>query len=159
MSMAEQKTDQGNCFGKEDCVKETREGCLSRSINFAGQANDVILFAGTTEGRMLAEACKGAPLTLHVCVATEYGETLIEPAENIRILAGRKDASAIEALIAETGAKLVVDATHPYAAVVTETLRAVCEKTGAEYVRLLRAAEHDGTEDCVFVPDTAAAAA
>jgi precorrin-6Y C5,15-methyltransferase (decarboxylating) len=121
--------------------------------------NNVILFAGTTEGRQLAEACVGAPLTVHVCVATEYGETLIEPSENVQVLAGRKDAAAMEALIAETGAQLVVDATHPYAAGVTEALRAVCEKTGTEYVRLLRAAEHAGTEHCVFVPDTAAAAA
>ena len=121
--------------------------------------NDVILFAGTTEGRMLAEACRNTPLTLHVCVVTDYGETLIEPAENIRVLAGRKDAAASEALIAETGAKLIVDATHPYAASVTGTLRTVCGRTGTEYVRLLRSAEHAGTEDCVFVPDTAAAAA
>ena len=119
---------------------------------------DVILFAGTTEGRMLAEACRNMPLTLHVCVATDYGETLIEPAGNVRVLAGRKDAAAIEALIAETGARLVVDATHPYAASVSGTLRTVCGKTGTEYVRLLRAAEHDGAADCVFVPDTAAAA-
>ena len=122
-------------------------------------SGDVILFAGTSEGRRLAEACKGAPMTLHVCVATAYGETLIEPGENVRVLAGQKDAAAMEALIAETGAQLVVDATHPYAAGVTEALRAVCAKTGTEYVRLLRAAEHAGTETCVFVPDTAAAAA
>ena len=121
--------------------------------------SNVIVFAGTTEGRMLAEACKGAPLTLHVCVATEYGETLIEPSENIRVLAGRKDAAAMEQLIRETGAELVVDATHPYAAGVTESLQAVCAQTGTEYVRLLRAAEHEGTETCIFVPDTAAAAA
>ncbi len=121
--------------------------------------NDVILFAGTTEGRLLAEACRSQPLTLHVCVATDYGETLIEPAENIRVLAGRKDAAAIEALISETGAQLVVDATHPYAASVTGTLQTVCGRTGTEYIRLLRAAEHDGAADCVFVPDTAAAAA
>ncbi len=121
--------------------------------------SDVIVFAGTTEGRLLAEACKGAPLTLHVCVATEYGETLIEGAGNVRVLAGRKDDAAMEALIAETGAQLLIDATHPYADAVTKSLRAVCEKTGTEYVRLLRAAEHAGTEQCVFVPDTAAAAA
>ena len=120
--------------------------------------NDVILFAGTSEGRLLAQACKGAPLTLHVSVVTDYGETLLEPAENVRVLPGRKDAAAIEALIAETGAKLVIDATHPYAASVTGTLKTVCEKTGTEYVRLLRAAEHEGAADCVFVPDTAAAA-
>ena len=121
--------------------------------------NNVIVFAGTTEGRQLAEACVGAPLTLHVCVATEYGETLIEGAENVRVLAGRRDAAAMEALIAETGAKLVIDATHPYADAVTLSLRATCEKTGTEYVRLLRATEHAGTDECVFVPDTAAAAA
>ena len=121
--------------------------------------SNIIVFAGTSEGRRLAEACKGAPVTLHVCVATEYGETLIEPSENVRVLAGRKDDAAMEALIAETGAELVVDATHPYADAVTKSLRAVCEKTGTEYLRLLRAAEHEGTEHCVFVPDTAAAAA
>lgn len=121
--------------------------------------NDVILFAGTSEGRRLAEACKGAPLTLHVCVATEYGETLIEGSENVRVLAGRKDAAAMEMLIAETGAKLVIDATHPYADAVTLALQEVCARTGTEYVRLLRASEHGGTEHCVFVPDTAAAAA
>lgn len=120
--------------------------------------NDVILFAGTSEGRRLAEACKGAPLTLHVCVATEYGETLIEGSENVRVLAGRRDEAAMEALIAETGARLVIDATHPYADAVTLSLRAVCAKTGTEYVRLLRAAVHGGTERCIFVPDTAAAA-
>ncbi len=121
--------------------------------------NDVILFAGTTEGRMLAQSCKNQPLTLHVCVATDYGETLIEPAENIRVLAGRKDAAAMEALLAETGARLIVDATHPYAAAVTRTIQEVCERAGADYIRLLRSEEHTGTEDCVFVPDTAAAAA
>ena len=119
---------------------------------------DVILFAGTSEGRRLAEACKGAPLTLRVCVATEYGETLIEGSENVHVLAGRKDAAAMEQLIRETGAKLVIDATHPYADAVTMALQEVCKATGTEYVRLLRAAEHGGTEKCVFVPDTAAAA-
>ena len=132
---------------------------MQKTDDRAGQANRVIVFAGTTEGRQLAEACKGAPLTMYVCVATEYGETLIEPSENVHVLAGRKDEAAMEALIAETGAELVVDATHPYADAVTRSLRAVCEKTGTEYVRLLRASEREGTEHCVFVPDTAAAAA
>ena len=84
--------------------------------------NDVILFAGTTEGREIAEVCRKKNLTLHVSVATEYGETLIEPAENIRVMHGRKDAAQIAALIRETGADLVIDATHPYASEVTKTL-------------------------------------
>ena len=121
--------------------------------------NDVILFAGTTEGRKIAEACSGKPLTLHVSVATEYGETLIEPAENIRLMHGRKDAAEIAALIGTTGASLVIDATHPYAAAVTRTLQQVCREQGTEYLRVLRREEHEDTAGCVFVADTAEAVA
>ena len=119
----------------------------------------VLLFAGTSEGRALAEACAGQPVTLYVSVVTAYGEELIPPAENVRVLAGRKDAAAIRALIAETGAKLLIDATHPYADHVTGTLQSVCAETGTEYLRLLRAEEHAGTGECVFVKDTAEAVA
>ena len=90
--------------------------------------NDVILFAGTTEGRRIAEACRGQGLNLHVSVATEYGETLIEPAENIDVLHGRKNAGEISELIRETGAALVIDATHPYASEVTRILQKVCRE-------------------------------
>jgi len=117
----------------------------------------VILFAGTSEGRILAEKCAGQPIELYVSVVTDYGGELISPAENVHVLPGRKDAGAIRALIAETGAKTVIDATHPYADHVTGTLQAVCAGTGTEYLRLLRAEEHAGTEKCVFVEDTAAA--
>ena len=41
--------------------------------------NNILLFAGTTEGRQLAEALKDQPVHLTVSVATEYGETLIAP--------------------------------------------------------------------------------
>ncbi|MBQ6074858.1 MAG: precorrin-6A reductase [Lachnospiraceae bacterium] len=119
--------------------------------------NDVILFAGTTEGRKIAEACRGKALTLHVSVATEYGEALIEPAENIRVLPGRKDAAQIAALIRETGASPVIDATHPYAASVTKTLQDVCAELQTEYVRVLRREEHELTENCIFAADTAEA--
>lgn len=121
--------------------------------------NDVLLFAGTTEGRRVAEACRGRNVTLHVSVATEYGETFIEEADNIRVLAGRKNADQIAALIRETGAELVIDATHPYADSVTRTLRTVCEETGTDYLRLLRSEDHIGTEHCVFVDSTEGAVA
>ena len=116
--------------------------------------NDVLLFAGTTEGRRVAEACRGRNVTLHVSVATEYGETFIEEADNIRVLAGRKNAGQIAALIRETGAELVIDATHPYADSITQTLRTVCGETGTDYLRLLRSEDHIGTEHCIFVDST-----
>ena len=50
----------------------------------------------------------------------------------------------------------MVDATHPYASVVTENIASACTKTETEYLRLLR----DGAsapEDAVFVSDIAGA--
>ena len=119
--------------------------------------NNILLFAGTTEGRHIAKVLKDQPVSVTVSVATEYGETLIAPAENITVLHGRKNAEEIEALIRETQAQLLIDATHPYAAEITKTLKAVAEKTGTEYLRVLRASEQ--ADGCVFVDDTDAAIA
>lgn len=117
--------------------------------------SEVLLFAGTTEGRRIAEALSDQPVSVTVSVATEYGETLIAPAENIRVAFGRKNADEIEALIRDSGAELLIDATHPYAVEVTKTLKTVAERTGTEYVRVLRGASDAG--GCVFVKDTDAA--
>ncbi len=117
--------------------------------------NSILLFAGTTEGRALAEALAGQPVSVTVSVATEYGETLIAPAENVRVIFGRKNADGIEALIRETQASVLIDATHPYAVEVTETLKAAAERTGTEYLRVLRGSLD--AEGCICVADTDAA--
>ena len=38
----------------------------------------ILLFAGTTEGRNLAEFLEKNQIPTEVCVATHYGETLLE---------------------------------------------------------------------------------
>lgn len=54
----------------------------------------------------------------------------------ITVHEGRLDENEIAArLDADT---LLIDATHPYAALVTDNLRTACAKTGARYERLLR---------------------
>ena len=118
----------------------------------------ILLFAGTTEGKNLAAACRNQGLELWVSVATEYGKTRIEPADNVHVLCGRKDAEGIAELLGEIKPELVIDATHPYAAVVTENVKAACVEKGVEYLRLLR---DGGAEDdsFVFVEDTESAAA
>ena len=59
---------------------------------------DVCLFAGTTEGRQLALFFQETGLRAYVCVATEYGETLIPQGENIVVHAGRMDKAGMKAL-------------------------------------------------------------
>lgn len=98
----------------------------------------ICVFAGTTEGRKLVEFLTKQPVSIMACVATEYGETLLQPAENLTISARRLTAEDMEQLFRAEQFCLVVDATHPYASVVTENISAACEATGTEYLRLLR---------------------
>ena len=114
------------------------------------------VFAGTTEGRELVEFICTQDLTVTACVATEYGETLLKPHENLTISAQRLTEQEMEALFSREKFDLVIDATHPYASVVTENIASACEKAGVPYQRLLRTGCKAG-EDAVFVPDIPAA--
>ena len=121
--------------------------------------NDVVLFAGTTEGRQLAEVCRDLALTLHVCVATKYGEAILKDAEHLQVHTGRMTSEEMATFILSVQGALVVDATHPYATEVTREIVEACRRTNTEYVRVLRQENHALTEDCVFVEDAATAAA
>jgi len=116
----------------------------------------ICIFAGTTEGRELAAFLSGQCVAVTVCVATEYAQTLLAPARNVTVLAGRMTAEEMAALFAESGFALVVDATHPYASAVTGNIRQACETVGTDYLRLLRGGGA-APEDAVFVEDIAGA--
>lgn len=119
--------------------------------------NKLCIFAGTTEGRVLAEGLSEQPLSVTVCVATEYGETLLPKAENLTVHTGRMDRGEMEAFFRREDFALVVDATHPYAEQVTENIEAACVSSGTEYLRLLREAG-GAAEDGVYVESPQAAA-
>ncbi|QNM05656.1 precorrin-6A reductase [Qiania dongpingensis] len=121
--------------------------------------NKILIFAGTTEGRRLAERLSGASVRTSVCVATEYGETLLPKGETITHLTGRLDEKQMESLMAAEGFSCVVDATHPYAVEVSANIREAAEKIGMPYFRLLRE-ETTGEygENTVFVDSVKAAA-
>ena len=57
------------------------------------------VFAGTTEGRELVEFLAAQDVSVTACVATEYGETLIAPAENLTISASRLTSEEMEELL------------------------------------------------------------
>ena len=92
----------------------------------------ICVFAGTTEGRELVEFLCEQPISVTACVATEYGETLLPHAENLTVSAKRLDQSEMVAMLSQNAFDLVVDATHPYAEVVTENIAAACAETGTE---------------------------
>lgn len=112
-----------------------------------------LLFGGTGDGRALAEWMLARGLDATVCVATEYGETLLP--EGMQVHVGRLDAGGMAELMAD-GYTLVIDATHPYAVEVTENIRAAAERRGLPYLRLLR--QSDGEDLCHKAENMAVAA-
>ena len=108
------------------------------------------VFAGTTEGRELVEFLAGQNAQVYACVATEYGQTLLPPFPNVKVSAARLTQPEMEALFQKEQFQLVIDATHPYAAAVTENIVAACAATGTEYHRLLRA-DVDSAGEAVYV--------
>ncbi|MCF0141990.1 MAG: precorrin-6A reductase [Parasporobacterium sp.] len=119
---------------------------------------NICIFAGTTEGRRLVDFLKNQPVKVTASVATEYGEVLLSKGENVTILSGRMDEAAMDKLFSEEKFDLVIDSTHPYAGVVTETISESCHRTGTSYMRLLRGASIL-SDRAVYVADTDAAAA
>ena len=101
----------------------------------------VVIFGGTTEGRLLSERLSEAGRAHVVCVAGKYGEELLAETDFARIRTGRMDEEEMLRFFAAEGMgedDLILDATHPYATQVTENIRKAAEKTGAAYVRIIR---------------------
>ena len=114
----------------------------------------IVIFSGTTEGRLLSHllAEKGAAVT--VCVATEYGCEEQGEAPGVTVLTGRKTVEEMAELL--QGSDLCVDATHPYAVEVTKSVRRACGEAGVLCRRLLR--ERSTDTDAVLVDSAEAAA-
>lgn len=99
---------------------------------------NIVIFSGTTEGRLLAELFAAAEIPVTVCVATEYGKEVMTPDPFITIHSGRMDASQMTGFMQDTRAELVYDATHPYAVEVSENIRRACDSCGIPYKRIER---------------------
>lgn len=99
---------------------------------------EILIFAGTTEGRKLSECLSKADILHTVCVATEYGEIVLTENACAHVHRGRMDVEEMSAFISDGQFSAVVDATHPYAQVVTENIRTVMKGMDIPYIRLKR---------------------
>lgn len=115
-----------------------------------------VLFSGTTEGRRLSAALAELGAAVTVCVATEYGREEQGELPGVSVHTGRLDTAGMEAILRD--ADLCIDATHPYATVVTANIRAAAEAAGVPYRRLLRRPS-ELPEGSVVAVDAAEAAA
>lgn len=113
----------------------------------------VLIYGGTTEGRVLAEKLTHAGIHCLVLVATEYGEQMLQSLENekpewIRVHQGRRTPGEMRTLYREEAPDVIVDATHPYAEQVKENIRESLEGyRGIPFFRIERKQEIPGEQE------------
>ncbi len=115
----------------------------------------ILLFGGTTEGRELAERLASLGHAVTACVVTDIGAEELRHIPGLDVRVGKMPVREIEALV--PGYDLCVDATHPYAAHISASVRAACGAANVPLRRVLRPAGE--TADCTVMPDQTAAAA
>lgn len=122
---------------------------------------DILLFAGTEEGRTLAGFLKNCGRQVLVLTATRYGADRIGPGASLTVEEGRLDEKEMADVIRSRAAEkaVVVDATHPYAVQASENIREACRETGRAYLRIYRESTLRPDSSDVLVHSTAEAAA
>lgn len=108
--------------------------------------NKVLIFGGTTEGRVLSDTLRKAGVPHEVSVATEYGRQIELGSGEKDILTGRLSKEKIAELLNSGEYGVVVDATHPFAIKASAEIKGACKEAGKEYLRLSRDTSHGAFE-------------
>lgn len=115
---------------------------------------EILIFAGTTEGRKLSESLAASGITHTLCVATEYGEIVLKENPFMTVHRGRMDEEQIREFIQNGKFEVVVDATHPYADIVTKNIKSAMVGMNIPYLRLKRELNDLQKEDNVTYFET-----
>lgn len=113
----------------------------------------LLIFAGTTEGRIIGEYVETLNCMSYISTATEYGAKCLEETEKRILINGRMDRKEICDFLREKRIDLVIDATHPYAEIVTKNLKTACEMEEVEYLRCVREAQEWDKDGVIVVDD------
>lgn len=116
-----------------------------------GRTNGLILFlAGTSDARKLAIDLKNEGYELLVTVVTENASIALKEA-GLHVRVGRLTADEMAVLCNEIGAKLIVDASHPFAEEASKNAITASKIVNIPYFRYERASIHHYDEKVTTV--------
>lgn len=115
------------------------------------------IIAGTSEARELIERLSRLDVHIYASVATDYGESLLGSYPNLTIIRKRMEYDEMLEFLTQHRPSCVIDATHPYAQIVTQNISRACIASGTEFMRLYRGETACG-DGIVHVDSIAAAA-
>ena len=114
---------------------------------------EILIFAGTTEGRRLSEILSSKKIKHTLCVATKYGEEVLESTPFLTVNCDRMDEAAMREFLLKGEFAAVFDATHPYAKEVTANIKEACKETNIPYYRIKRKTDAKETSNVCFFYD------
>lgn len=111
----------------------------------------ILIFAGTSEGHELGRYLKNSGMIgmADFCVATDYGKEILTDIEGISVLSGRLNVSEMKKLLYNGDYGMVIDATHPYAELVSASIAEATGKMDIPLIRIVRNEEE--TENLIVV--------
>jgi len=98
----------------------------------------IIVLAGTREGREICARLQGAGRPVLASVTSSWGESLLKSQGVANVLQGNLSRAGLEELIRSERASLIIDATHPFAATISQDAMDAARQIGIEYLRLER---------------------
>ncbi len=98
----------------------------------------IVIFAGTCEGRKMSHWLCLNNIEHKVCVATEYGQQVLDKHPLAHVIKGRMDEEKMREFFIEDKTEIIIDATHPYATVVSENIKKATKNLDIKYMRLIR---------------------
>ena len=112
----------------------------------------ILLLGGTSEAGTIAAALAAAGVRVLVSSATDLPAS-VGASPLVAVRAGVLDDTGLGALIEQSGARAVLDATHPYASAVTRNAQLAAARAGVPYLRYLRPAALTGVDGVIAVAD------
>ncbi|PPK75012.1 precorrin-6A reductase /precorrin-3 methyltransferase [Methylobacter tundripaludum] len=97
------------------------------------------VFSGTSDGNALANELAGQGYPVVVSAATEYGgEVAAQHCSGVSVWAGHQGVEAQRQALSQNQARAIVDATHPYASLISEQLMGLSQSLNIPYLRFER---------------------
>ncbi|WP_024302479.1 precorrin-3B C(17)-methyltransferase [Pseudogulbenkiania sp. MAI-1] len=104
----------------------------------------VWVFSGTSDGNALAREIAATGREVIVSSATDYGAELVEQnCPGLTTVAGRLGIERRRELLRDSGAQVIVDATHPYASDMSQQLIELAQELALPYLRYERPSAAD----------------
>ncbi len=113
----------------------------------------VWVIAGTSDGRLLVNELVKMGVNVVVSVATDYGAGILQPIVDCEVAVGRMDVEQMTEFIQQHSPVLTVDATHPYAELVSANIAQACQNANTPLLRLYRQKNLNTTQSVLYKDD------